>query len=190
VTLNLKSISKGYPMGDLNSQEKSYLEELYRMTSGDATVQASMHDVGAAIGLDKEAAGKLAEELIAQGYVEIRTLSGGIGITELGIESAQTSAGGANSLGWRLGETTILDEKGCEAVEAALEAIKSAVGKNHAQYPQMETLVIDIKTIEIQMLSPQPKTSVIREVLRSLQQTLSAIDMTNEASVIQQMLAT
>jgi hypothetical protein len=177
-------------MSDLNSQQKSYLEELYRATSGDPTVQASMHDVGAVIGLDREAAGKLAEELIAQGYVEIRTLSGGIGITQLGIESADTGAETTDSADWRLGGTTILDEKDRTAVEAALEAIKNVVAKNNVSYPQMEALVMDIKTIEVQMLSPQPKTAVVREVFVSLQQTLAAMDMTDQASAIEKMLAT
>lgn len=176
-------------MSGLNSQEKSYLDELYRLTGGDSTVQASMHDVGAAIGLDKEAAGKLAEELIARGHVEIRTLSGGIGITELGIESTEAGAGITNSKDWRLGGSTILNEKDCTVVESALEAIKRAVGKNSAPYSQLEILVMDIKTIEIQMLSPQPKTAVIREVLVSMQETLNALNLTEQATAIQKMLA-
>jgi hypothetical protein len=177
-------------MSDLNSQQKSYLEELYRITGGDPTVQASMHDVGAAIGLDREAAGKLAEELIAQGYLEIRTLSGGVGITQLGIESGKAGAETTDSADWRLGGATILDEKDRTVVEAALEAIKNCVGKNNVPYPQMETVVVDIKTIEIQMLSPQPKTAVVREVFLSLQQTLTTMNMTDQASGIQKMFAT
>jgi hypothetical protein len=177
-------------MSDLNSQQKSYLEELYRTTGGDPAVQASMHDVGAAIGLDREAAGKLAEELIAQGYLEIKTLSGGVGITQLGIESGKADAGTPDSDDWRLGGATILGEKDHTTVDAALEAIKNAVGKNNVPYPQMETVVMDIKTIEIQMLSPQPKTAVVREVFLSLQQTLSALNMTDQASAIEKMLAT
>jgi hypothetical protein len=177
-------------MSDLNSQQKSYLEELYRITGGDPTVQASMHDVGAAIGLDREAAGKLAEELIAQGYLEIRTLSGGVGITQLGIESGKAGAETTDSADWRLGGATILDEKDRTVVEAALEAIKNGVGKNNVPYPQMETVVVDIKTIEIQMLSPQPKTAVVREVFLSLQQTLTTMNMTDQASGIQKMFAT
>lgn len=177
-------------MSDLNSQQESYLAELFRMTGGDPTVQASMHDVGAAIGLEREAAGRLAEELIAQGHIEIRTLSGGIGITQLGIESANTGTGTTGSAGRRLSGSTILDENDRAAVEAALEGIKNAVGKNSVPYPQMETLVIDVKTIEIQMLSPQPKTAVVREVFLSLQQTLSAMNMSDQASAIQRVLAT
>ncbi len=177
-------------MSDLNSQQKSYLEELYRTTGGDPAVQASMYDVGAAIGLDREAAGKLAEELIAQGYLEIKTLSGGVGITQLGIESGKAGAGTTDSDDWHLGGATILEENDRTVVEAALEAIKKAVGKNSVSYPQMETVVIDIKTIEIQMLSPQPKTAVVREVFLSLQQTLSSLNMTDQASAIQKMLAT
>lgn len=177
-------------MSDLNSRQESYLEELCRVTGGDPTVQASMHDVGAAIGLEREAAGKLAEELIAQGYVEIRTLSGGIGITQLGIDSANAGSDATVSAGRRLGDTTILDENDRAVVEAALEGIKNAAGKTSASYPQMETLVMDIKTIEVQMLSPQPKTAVVREVFLSLQLTLSAMNMADQVSAIQQMLAT
>lgn len=33
-------------------------------------------------------------------------------------------------------------------------------------------MVIDIKTIEIQLLSPNPKTAVIREILRPLSQSI------------------
>jgi hypothetical protein len=177
-------------MSDLDSLQKNYLEELYRITGGDPAVQASMHDVGAAVGLDREAAGKLAEELIAQGYLEIRTLSGGVGITQLGIESGNAGTETADSADWHLGGATILDEKDRTSVEAALEAIKNAVGKNNVPYPQMETVVMDIKTIEVQMLSPQPKTAVLREVFLSLQQTLNALNMTDQASAIQKMLAT
>jgi hypothetical protein len=177
-------------MSDLNSQQKSYLEALYRITGGDPTIQASMHDAGKAIGLDREDAGKLAETLIAEGYLEIRTLSGGVGMTQLGIESGKAGTEAPDSADLHLSNTTILDEKDRTVVEAALEAIKNAVGKNNVPYPQMETVVMDIKTIEVHMLSPQPKTAVVREVFLSLQQTLSALHITDQASAIQKMLAT
>jgi hypothetical protein len=177
-------------MSDLNSQQKSYLEELHRITGGDPAVQASMHDAGAAIGLDREAAGKLAEELIAQGYLEIRTLSGGVGLTQLGIESGKAGAETTGAAAWRLSGATILDETDRTAVEAALESIKNGMGNDSVPYPQMEAVVVDIKTIEVQMLSPQPKTAVVREVLLSLGQTLAAMNMTDQASAIEKMLAT
>jgi len=46
----------------------------------------------------------------------------------------------------------------------------------NASYGQWEEMVIDIKTIEVQMLSPHPKTAVIREVLRSMVQCLPEKD--------------
>jgi hypothetical protein len=180
---------KGYRMSDLNSQQKNYLEQMYRITGGDPAVQASMHDAGVAIGLEREAAGKLAEELIALGYLEIKTLSGGVGITQLGIELGGSGTETTASAGWRLGGDPILDEKGRSTVEAALESIKNGVGKHNVPYPQMEAVVVDIKTIEIQLLSPQPKTAVVRELFRSLQQTLAAMKVTEQASAIEKMLA-
>ncbi len=174
-------------MSQLNPQEQSYLDELYRTTSGDPAMQVSMHDVGAAIGLDKEAAGKLAEELIALGHVEIRTLSGGIGITDQGIGAVTVNDGAGDANSWRLGDAVTVDEQDRSSIEAALAAIKTAVASDSAAYPQMESLVIDIKTIEVQMLSPQPRTAVIREVFRSLQETLTAMKLTEQAAAIQQM---
>jgi len=38
---------------------------------------------------------------------------------------------------------------------------------------QLEEMVMDIKTIEIQMLSPHPKTGIIREILKSIARCLS-----------------
>ena len=79
---------------DANSPEaQNYLLELYQMTTGDINAQVSMYDVGAAIGLEKNDAGKLAEDLIGDGLVAVKTLSGGIGITDLGVEKAQSAAG-------------------------------------------------------------------------------------------------
>ena len=177
-------------MGDMTAEATNYLAELYRITEGDPSAQTSMFEVGTAIGLEKEEAGRLAEELIAMGCVEIRTLSGGIGITRQGIETAESDGSAGDSTQWRLGDAIELDENGRSTVESALNAIKNALGKSTTPYPQLETLVVDIKTIETQMLSPQPKIAVIRAVFNSLQETMIDIGMTKQASLVKEMIAT
>ena len=171
------------------SQATAYLAELYRATSGDPSVQASMYDIGAAIGLDKAVSGKLAEELIAAGDVEIRTLSGGIGITAQGIEAAAADVGAPQSTQRQLGSARVLDENDHATVQSALAAVKQVVGSTTAPYNHLEALVIDIKTIEIQLLAPQPKTAVVREAFRSLHDTLSDMNLIAEATAIEQMIA-
>ena len=78
---------------------KSFLDELYLRTKGDSAAQVSMYDVGATLGLSKAESGSLAESLMVEGLVELKTLAGGIGITSeglaiLGITAAAPVAAG------------------------------------------------------------------------------------------------
>ena len=56
-----------------------------------------------------------------------------------------------------------------------MEDVRAAVIQLNATFGQMEEIVIDIKTIETQLLSPNPKIAVIREVLRSLHKTITSL---------------
>ena len=164
---------------DIDSPEvKRYLSELCTRTNADTGAQVSMFDVGLAVGLQKAEAGMMAEELIVQGWVELKTLSGGIGITPQGIEMVQGPGGGRISTGetLQLGSGLVLGDKGRQAVVKVLEEIRAAGVQPHVTYGQMEELIIDIKTIETQMLSPNPKIAVIREVLRSLHKSLTGLN--------------
>lgn len=157
-----------------NDTERAFLIELFNATQGDPAVKTTMQAVGATIGLEKEQAGKIAEELIGKGYVEIKTLSGGIGITAEGVETARQEgaapAAGAKELS--LGAGPILDDNDRELMQTALNAIKNKIHKLQAGYAELEQMVLDIKAIEVHLLSPKPKTAVVKELLRSLGQTL------------------
>ncbi len=56
---------------------------------GDGSVKVSMFDIGESLGLDRKLSLRTAEELIGTGLAEIKTLSGGIGITADGVTEAQ-----------------------------------------------------------------------------------------------------
>jgi hypothetical protein len=158
-----------------DSQEAtSFLLELYRMTGGDPVAKVSMFTVGEAIGLDKTDAGKMAETLIAQGWVEIKTLSGGIGITEEGLEAAHAAgASGGDAPGLTaLGTQPVMDEQDHHTVSGLLNDIKAAIQESPAGYETLEALVMDVKSLEIHLLSPRAKTAVVREILRSIQDNL------------------
>ncbi len=167
-----------------NPDAKAYLFELYTQTKGDPDAQVSMYDVGAVLGLEKTDAGAMAEDLYIQGYAELKTLSGGIGITAQGLDLLQIKR---ISESLSLGHGPILENPGKEAVEKIIQDIKSSFGNTDQTYLHLEELVMDIKTVEIQMLSPRPKTGIIREVLRSLHGNLSVAapkDLINSLDVL------
>jgi hypothetical protein len=152
----------------------AFLLALYSVTGGDTAVKTSMHEVGATIGMDKTESGKMAENLIGMGWVEVKTLSGGIGITTEGVEAAQNAgagppSGGGSAQAAGLGSGPLLDAGDRRTVETLLTQVKQGLAKLSADYAVLEELVIDIKTAEVQLLSPRAKTAVVREVLRALQ---------------------
>ena len=177
---------------DANGLEaQNYLAELYNLTAGDMNAQVSMYDVGDALDMDKTDAGKLAEDLIGNGLVEVKTLSGGIGITALGIEQVQAAglAGDIVAGAMSLGSSRVLEAEGKEAVAIVLQDIKSELGRQNTPYDRLEEIVIDIKTLEVQLLSPNPKTAIVREVLRSMGQSLGQAGCAELSDTIDKMIA-
>ena len=98
-----------------------FLAELYAKTGGDPASQISMYDIGEQMGLDRDASSKTAEALIGSGFAEVKTLSGGIGITEDGVGEAHRSGCGgdasADSGPAGLGDGPTLDAAACGHVE-------------------------------------------------------------------------
>ena len=175
-------------MDAINPEAEQYLNELYQRTAGDAGAQVSMFDIGAAVGLDKEASRRLAEDLIADGLIEIKTLSGGIGITARGIDMAQPASRIGSGKHLDLGDGPLLEEKGRQALERILVEIKNSLASSSIPYARLEEMVIDIKTIDVQLLSPRPKTAVIKEVLRSLKDGLADSGAADPAAEVEKMI--
>jgi hypothetical protein len=156
-----------------NPEEQAYLYELFSQTRGDTSTQVSMYEIGTVLGLEKAAAGSLAESLFIQGLAELKTLSGGIGITDQGLDAlGKTPVNPAAGAAKTLGKGPVLDSADTDLVTALVAEIKTEAAAGKKSYPQIEEIVMDIKTLEIQMLSPKPKTGIAREVFRSLYQNL------------------
>jgi hypothetical protein len=153
---------------DLDPSEAAYLKAMVEQCEGDTGKQISMYDVGEGLGMDRDTASRVCQELIAFGLVEIRTLSGGVGLTADGIKAGGASGGFDAQEGPRLKTGPVLDEEDREAVAVVLDRLKQAAGSWQLGYEEMAALVIDIKTIETQLLAPQPKTAVVKAVCDSL----------------------
>lgn len=166
--------------------KNNYLDEVYRQTGGDTEYQVSMYDVGAAIGLDKAEAGSMAEEMMVEGLIELKTLSGGIGITAEGLTRLGVSAPmtAAESSSLQLGSEPVITDSDRQTIQLLTEQIKTAATAHDIDFISIEAIVIDLKTIDVQLLSPQPKTKIIAEVFRSLQATLESAAADDVAAML------
>ena len=161
-------------MATLSPEAKAYLYELYTLTGGDPGAQVSMYDVGKALGMERNDAASMAESLYVESFAELKTLSGGIGITREGLNILEIKIPAAPGEALSLGKAPILADEGKNSLDKILLEIKKAVTDTKMSFPQIEEILMDMKTIEVQMLSPRPKTGIIREILRSIHLSLEA----------------
>jgi hypothetical protein len=153
-------------VNDLSENSRRFLETLIDHTGGDTTAQRSMFDIGAAVGLDRDESAAIAQDLMGRGLVDIRTLSGGIAISQSTADLVADESPQAIPTG--LGNGNVLDGPAAEAVERVLADLKAAVGALGVPYEKMADIVADIRTAEAQLTSSAPKIAVIRECLTAL----------------------
>ena len=156
----------------IDDRLRSFLVEVIDQTGGDRSEQVSMYDVGRVLGLDKDQAGHAAEELIGMGLIEIRTLSGGIGITAEGKSQGQSLGQPSSQNQDQLGPGPIMNETDTTLVESLLLQIKSDLNKLGLTYEVMNELMADLRTVDNQLVSPKPKTAIIRACLNSISDAL------------------
>ena len=162
---------------DIDSPEvKAFLRQLHQQTDGQLDAQVSMFDVGSAIGLDKDASGKTAEDLIGHGLAEVKTLSGGIGITTKGLAAVQPDGGAAAGSAAEAGlnDGPLLDDTGRGALDPLISDLQAHIAASNTGYEKLEALIFDMRTLQVQLHSPQAKTAIVRAVLSSIHDTLKA----------------
>jgi hypothetical protein len=162
-------------LNDVDETARQFLFQVFQQTNGDTAVQVSMYDIGEALGLDRDAALKVAEGLIGLQMVEIRTLSGGIGISAGGVAEIQQLFGdriAPDDQFIRLGDEPILDQIRCQAVEELIAGFKARVGNLGLDFDRLTEFMADVKTIDAQLESSRPKAAIIRECLQSLKSVL------------------
>ena len=160
---------------ELDEAGQQFLIQLFEQTSGDPSAQASMYDVGEGLGLDRDASSRVAETLMGLELVEIRTLSGGIGISTEGADEVKRLTGGLSPAGGSTGKLTdqpLMDPVSTQGVELAAGELKSQAGNLGLDFDGLSELMADLKTIDAQLGSSRPKTAIIRECLRSIKEVL------------------
>jgi hypothetical protein len=130
-----------------------------------------MYDIGGLLGMDRDTASSVAQELMGQQLAEIRTLSGGIGISTDGAARIQNLMGpmaSDTSESKPLGGRPVLTSGGQQAVAQVVSELKNQIGSLGLDFDTLGELMADLKTMEAQLDSSRPKTAIIRECLRSV----------------------
>jgi hypothetical protein len=160
---------------ELEEIGQQFLIQLFEETGGDPSAQVSMYDIGEGFGLDRDTSSRVAETLIGLQLVEIRTLSGGIGISTEGASEVSRLTGGvspAASAPGKLTDQPVMDPISCRGVEQAAGELKRQAGNLGLDFDGLSELMADLKTIDAQLGSSRPKTAIIRECLSSLKEAL------------------
>lgn len=160
---------------ELGETGQQFMIQLFEQIRGDQSVQVSMYDIGGRLGLERGVASRVAEELMGLQMVEIRTLSGGIGISAAGSEMMQNLIGplaadvGESS---KLGGEPLLNSASRQALEKIVSEIKDQTGTLGLDFDSLTELMADLKSIDAQLGSPRPKTAIIKECIRSISSVL------------------
>ena len=150
-----------------------------------------MYDVGERLGLDRDTSSRVAETLIGLQLVEIRTLSGGIGISTEGANEVKRLTGGvslADGSQGKLIDQPLMDSASCRSVEQITGELKSRAGNLGLDFDGLSELMADLKTIDAQLGSSRPKTAIIRECLRSIKGVLEGVGNSDSLAKIRTLL--
>lgn len=162
------------PLDDNHPLVQQMLAELHRRTEGDSSRSVSMYELGRAIGLDRDAAKETGEALIGSGLAAIVSLSGSIGPTPEGLARIEADAPPAGAAaGVRLGDGPVLDGKARDAVDALTARLKTRLAEGARDFDTLAELAADLRTLDVQLASPRPKTAVVRACLATLRDALA-----------------
>lgn len=168
----------------IDTPEKDrFLQELFRTSGGNSDTQISMYQIGDSLGFSKSEVSALSEDLIIDGLVELRTLSGAVSITPEGLAAlgitAETDTASALP---RLSGEKVLTGDDRQLLVDLINKTKQCTFGNDTELSALEELLIDLKTIEVQLLSDRPKTAIIRAVLLSMLDGLRLLEATGSTA--------
>ena len=168
-----------------------FFKLLAEAAAGNASAQISMYDLGERLGLTRSEASRTAELIMSEGWAEVRTLSGGIGLTQAGIDACHAmSAGtqGETAVVAGLGTSALLETNSLRSVEAAVSGLKLALEKGGFGFDVLSELLADIRTIDAQLASPRPKTAILRACFKSILGVLASAGHTDQTDRIKRLI--
>jgi hypothetical protein len=141
------------------AQTIDILREFYTQTGGDLNKSVSMWDVGEKLGLEKFRIEDLCMGMASEGLLEIKNLSGGMGLTEVGLERVQglDSAGGSGQTG---------------DVGSLLGMLEGALPDLGLGASAQKDMTLDIQTLRLQLARSKPLPGVQSAALAEIRRVL------------------
>lgn len=142
-----------------------FLVELGRRVNGDPAQNVDMWAVGQDLDLDRGDTEAMATQLMGQGYLEVRNLSGSVGLTAAGVERL-------GSLAAVLPSREDADPSWPEVI-ARLEAAGRDLGFEAAAGSDFRA---DVGCLKLQMSKDRPHPGVLAACAESLRQALAPFE--------------
>jgi predicted transcriptional regulator len=175
---------------NLNETMSQFLIHLLKKTEKTSS-NVSMHDIGAELGLDRDEVSRITSELMSDNLIEIKTLSGGICITDEGIRKVRNPGAGQSGSEKvsALGSSPVLSKDVKDACDLILSELKSDMNQLNLNFETLSEMLADLKTIDIQLGSPKPKTAILKECFRSIQSVLEKSGVSEKAAKIKNFIS-
>lgn len=127
-----------------------------------------MYDVGAAMDLGRKESDQAAQQLMADGLVEVRTLAGAMGITTEGLALLETAMDAEPADEVTLGVDGIISPAAKDELQKITAQVRTALESWDLTADSRAELSVDLETINTQIASPKPKNAILRAIVESL----------------------
>ena len=188
--------SKIMTLEEKKTKRLQFLHRLYELTEGSEFKYFNMFDIGSELDLDRKLTSDIAYYLRQEGLIEFRAIGGMIGITHRGIREVEKALSNPNkptdffppavniiSIGQMTnshiqqaspGATQVVNigPDKYEELKQVVYSLKESIDKLSLQPQQRSELEAEIVTIETQISSPKPKSTIIAECLKSIRNIL------------------
>lgn len=147
-------------MFDLNAPAGKMLTAIFRASKGDPDHTVGMWVVGQSIGLERSETESLAMDLVAEGFLEIKSLSGGVALTQTGLALFEAGA-----------------SQDAEPVTLGtiLERMETFLNERDLPPAVRQNLAADIQTLRAQSGRTSPLPAVLETVLNAVREALSGL---------------
>lgn len=172
-----------------------FLDRVFELSKGNQYEQMSMWDVGKELGFNDELTEIMVQYLVEERLIEHKAIGGFIGITHWGIRKIEEALSNPDeptqyfppvniiSIGQMVNsqiqqaspgaqQSITINDQQKEDIEKFLKELKESIDKIELNAEQESDVKADIGTIEAQMKSTKPKTTVVRESLKSIKNIL------------------
>src|SRR5262245_47883454 len=176
---------------ELRAARFRFLRALYEASGGSQWEWPEANDIAVALGFDRELTARITDYLADEGLIQYRALGGIIGITHQGIREVEDAVSHPDkptqyfpavnviNIGSLVGssilqgspgshQSTRISHSGQRELAVVLAEIRQSIERLGLDAQQQTDLEGDIGTVEAQLTTSKPKSSIVRECLSSI----------------------